>query len=193
MESPSVYLKNGQLKENLHERLVRRCINGDRKAQYELYKLFVKPLYHAVIRLVPTPAEAEDILQDAFVSIFQNIRQYRLQSSLYTWMRRIVINKAIDAIRKKKKLVVVGLTDLDFLTEPNFDAASSEDLIIRLHHAIKDLPDGCREVLNLYLFEGFKHAEIATKLEISESTSKTQYMRAKKLLTFALSKNIIDE
>jgi len=156
-----------------------------------LYKQFVKPLYHAVIRLVPLASDAEDIVQDAFISIFKNIGQYRSESSLYSWMRRIAVNKALDEIRKKKKIWTVEYTESEINEIPDFLENEEEDLIDKLHSAIKKLPDGCREILSLYLFEGFKHAEIAKKLGITESTSKSQYSRAKKLLasTFLKTEN----
>ena len=158
-----------------------------------MYKQFVKPLYHAVIRLVPSTPEAEDVVQDAFISIFRNIHQYRSESSLYTWMRRIAVNKALDVLRKKKKIGIINYEEEAIANLPVIDDHPDQDLINKLHFEIKKLPDGCREILVLYLFEGFKHAEIAGKLNISESTSKSQYFRAKQLLTQAMIKNKIDE
>ena len=106
-------------------------------------------------------------------------------------MRRIAVNKALDEIRKKKKIWTVEYTESEINEIPDFLENEEEDLIDKLHSAIKKLPDGCREILSLYLFEGFKHAEIAKKLGITESTSKSQYSRAKKLLasTFLKTEN----
>lgn len=192
VELPSI-LKSEDLKIDLQDKWLERCKKGDRKAQYELYKQFVKPLYHAVIRLVPSKPEAEDIVQDAFISIFKNITQYRSESSLYTWMRRIAVNKALDEIRKKKIQWIIEYKDVEpDLFEIPEEEPADEMLINHLHGEIKRLPDGCREILTLFLFEGFKHSEIADKLNISESTSKTQYARAKKLLAAALVKNRIE-
>jgi RNA polymerase sigma factor (sigma-70 family) len=172
--------------------LTERCIKGDRKAQFELYKLYVKPLYHAVIRLVPERTTAEEIVQDAFVSIFRHLPDYRSESSLFTWMRRIAVNKALDVIRKKKH--EWALPDGKELADSlELDDRNEDELIDHLHEEIKKLPDGCREILSLYLFEGFKHIEIAQKLQITESTSKTQYLRARKLLALALTKYKVNE
>lgn len=177
----------------MQNQIVARCVKGDRKAQYELYQQFVTPLYHAVIRLVPNQAEAEDIVQDAFISIFKNIHRYRSESSLYTWMRRVAVNKAIDEIRKKKIKWTTEYDEREFLEIPEIESSLEDELIKELHFEIKKLPDGCRQILSLFLFEGYKHSEIATQLNISESTSKTQYARAKNLLSKAFIKNKLHE
>lgn len=146
-----------------------------------------------MIRLLPDASEAEDVVQDAFISIFRNIHQYRSESSLYTWMRRIAVNKALDEIRKKKKQWVFVQDEYEMITFPALEENPERELVEQLHFEIKKLPDGCREILTLYLFEGFKHMEIAEKLGISESTSKSQYARAKQLLSLAMTKHKINE
>jgi RNA polymerase sigma-70 factor (ECF subfamily) len=131
--------------------------------------------------MLPNKIDAEDVLQDAFVSAFRNLKNYRGESSFGTWLKRIVINKCIDALRKKRSFM------FDEVTEQMADQNKTEEGIpdvdpAVVHHAIKELPDGARMVFNLFCLEGFKHKEIAETLGISESTSKSQYIRARKLL-----------
>ena len=170
---------------------MQRCIKGDREAQYFLFEQTVGTLYHSVIRLVPRKEDAEEIVQDAYVSIFKNIKSYRADSNLESWMRKIAINKAIDHIRKNRIKWYVELDDYPAEEEPQFE--HDLEKITELHNEIKKLPNGCREVLSLFAFENWKHAKIADHLGISESTSRTQYHRAKALLKKALSKSEINE
>jgi len=141
-------------------------------------------MYHAVIRMVGDSATAQDIVQEGFVKVFKHLHRFRGDSGIYSWMKRIMINEAISHIRKNKtkpKIVeadyhLEGLTD-----EADHDDSAGWD-VSKVHDAIKLLPTRCRTVFSLFLFEGYSHKEIAVELTISESTSKTQYMRAKKLL-----------
>lgn len=161
--------------------IIERCLAGDRKAEYLLYQKYVSSLYHTAVRIVGNRQEAEDIVQEGFVKIFDRLPGFRGDSGIYHWMKRIVTNLAIDTLRKNKRM-------------PLFESDISEELVSqelqdieddeaeRIHKAIKNLPEGCRIVLSLFLFEGYKHREIADQLKISESTSKTQFLRAKQLL-----------
>jgi RNA polymerase sigma-70 factor (ECF subfamily) len=138
------------------------------------------------MRMMNGREEAEDLLQDAFVAAFKNIHYYREESTFGSWLKRIVINKCINAINKKS----VALTELneEITKEEELEDEGSDNLIYEelsvdgIKHAIAKLSDGYRTVLTLYLLEGYDHLEIAEILGISESTSKTQYLRAKKRL-----------
>jgi RNA polymerase sigma-70 factor (ECF subfamily) len=131
--------------------------------------------------MVPNKIDAEDVLQDAFVSAFRNLEGYRGDSSFGAWLKKIVINKCIDFLRRKRSIMFDELTEQTANTGtsdegiPEFDPAS-------LHHAVKELPEGARVVFNLFCLEGYRHKEIAETLGISESTSKTQYLRARNML-----------
>jgi RNA polymerase sigma-70 factor (ECF subfamily) len=165
----------------MHRDLIEQCRKGDNRSQYRLYKLYSRAMYNICVRMLPNKIDAEDVLQDAFVSAFKNLKNYRGDSSFGAWLRRIVINKCIDTLRKKSSFM------FDEISEQVADKSKVEEGIpdvdpAIVHHAIKELPDGARMVFNLFCLEGYKHKDIAEKLGISESTSKSQYIRARKLL-----------
>lgn len=138
-------------------------------------------MYHTVIRMVGNSNDAEDIIQDTFIKVFNSLRTFRKDSTLGAWIKRIAINTALNFIKKEKRTQTLPLNEqLNEAPEPvrNIESISMK----RIHNAIKTLPEGCRLVLTLFLLEGYQHKEIAQILEISESTSKTQYRRGKLLL-----------
>lgn len=141
-------------------------------------------MYHTVIRMIGDAATTQDIVQEGFVKVFKQLHRFRGESGIYSWMKRIMINEAISHIRKNKRQPQI--VEADYHLESLSDESDHDDGegwdVSRVHSAIKLLPTRCRTVFSLFLFEGYSHKEIATELEISESTSKTQYMRAKKLL-----------
>jgi RNA polymerase sigma factor (sigma-70 family) len=165
------------------KQLVDACLKGQRSAQYQLYERYSGKLYALSLRYIKDKEEAKDVLQNAFVKIFENLDKFRQDCPLEAWMKRIVINTALRALQYKKDFV-----DLDTVEMGVFDMSYSENLGLQnmnletLHEMIHSLPDGCRTIFNLYAIEGYKHQEIAEMLEINEGTSKSQYARAKDLL-----------
>ncbi|MFT5569605.1 MAG: RNA polymerase sigma-70 factor (ECF subfamily) [Cyclobacteriaceae bacterium] len=165
----------------IHRDLVQKAKLEDSSAQYELYKLYQGAMFNVAHRIMGDEMDAEDVLQDAFVSAFQNLEQYREDASFGAWLKRIVINKSLNAIKKRDRVPTDALEidTVDF--EYEWEDIPDRDLeVSQVMQAIERLPDGFRTVLSLYLFEGYDHKEIAEILEISVSTSKTQYNRAKK-------------
>ncbi len=170
---------------NIHQELIDRSLGGDSSAQNELYMLYSKAMFNSCLRITNNHDDAEDVLQEAFVSAFRNLSSYRGDSSFGAWLKRIVINKAINHV--KKRSIEVSEFDIE-----RHDMASEQDVLIdynekefdvrRIKEAIEELPDGYRLVFSLYLLEGYDHQEIADILNISVSTSKSQYNRAKKKL-----------
>ena len=159
--------------------LVKRCKKGDRQAQNELYLRYKSMLFGVCLRYASHREEAKDMLQEGFIQIFKDLHQYRPTGPLGGWMRRVVINKALQHIRKKKKLFpVVELEQVgdQFQTE---DVLFSKFRTQALLEMVQQLPDGYRAVFNLYVIEGYSHQEIAEQLQISEATSKSQLSRAK--------------
>ncbi len=165
------------------QELVRRCLRRDDRAQMRLYRKYVQAMYNTVVRMVPNKMDAEDIIQEVFVKVFQQLNKFRGESTLGAWIKRITVNTTLNFIRQRK--------EIKFMENEEWDRSNllQEEKIIdpefsmkQVHHAIKKLPDGCRVVLNLYLLEGYQHQEIASILKITESTSKTQYRRGKQLL-----------
>jgi RNA polymerase sigma-70 factor (ECF subfamily) len=161
---------------------VERCKAGDRKAQYELYKLYAKAMFNVSMRITNDYAEAEDVLQEAFLNAFQNIQHFRGEATFGSWLKTIVINKAVGQL-KKRRLSFIAIDDKDYADAP--EEIKEEDLQLQvsvIRKAIQKLPDGYRIVLSLYLLEGYDHGEIAEILGITEATSKSQYSRARKKL-----------
>jgi RNA polymerase sigma-70 factor (ECF subfamily) len=168
--------------------LINQCRKGDRKAQSEIYRLYYKAMYNTCLRLVSFPAEAEDIMQEAFLSAFRKIDTYKGNVSFGAWLKRIVINKSIDALRQRKfrfeTLDHVKPDEVPELTSDNDDDMKlpAELMVKQIKEAIQELSDGYRLVITLALIEGFDHEEIAQILSISKSSSRSQLTRARKRL-----------
>jgi len=161
--------------------LVSRCCKGERAAQKELYERFAARMLAVCMRYTKTQADAEDILQEAFIKVFNHMDKFRHESSLGFWIKRIVINTALNYHRKQ--VYLYPHVDVDERHD-----LGNEDVAIENYHfkdllnLLQGLPKGCQVVFNLYAIEGYKHKEIAKMLDISEGTSKSQYARAKLLL-----------
>ena len=161
--------------------LIQRCLRGDASAQFGLYDRYVSAMYNTALRIVVQASEAEDVLQESFTKVFQRLHSFRRESTLGAWIKRIVVNTALNHLRDQKKFQFVPLEPWVEQTPDTGEIPETWDAAL-LQEAIKRLPDGCRVVFTLFLVENMSHKDIALDLGISESTSKTQYMRAKKLL-----------
>lgn len=145
-------------------------------------------MFNICMRMLNERYEAEDILQESFVDAFRRLHTFRFESTFGAWLRRIVINNCLNAIKAKKE----HLSYLDDMSGLNLREESYEDgppeglTVARVMEAMKSLPKGSRTILSLYLFEGYDHTEIAQILNISESTSKTQYMHARKKIRMVM-------
>jgi len=170
---------------NVHQELIIRCRKGDRLAQEEIYRLYFKAMFNTCLRMLNNPIEAEDVMQEAFLAAFTKLGQYKGEMSFGSWLKKIVINKAIDALRTRK-IKFEELNDKLIVEDETFSYNQSQEETERLIRNIKDavhrLPEGFRVVLSLALFEGYDHEEIAMILGINESTSRSQLARAKKKL-----------
>jgi RNA polymerase sigma factor (sigma-70 family) len=175
---------------NLDIKLIEGCLDGDVKAQFRLYKKYSEAMYNIAVRIVGNKIDAEDILQDSFITVFTRLDELENKEVFSNWMKRIVINKSVSLIRSKKILFEELNDSIDCGDDDIYEIEESIDPAV-VHNSIKELPDGCRTVLVLYSLEGYKHKEIATLMGISESTSKSQYRRALELLSKKL-KNKID-
>ena len=167
-----------------HRNIVELCKRGERQAQFELYRLYAKAMYHICLRMVKNEMDAEDILQGSFIDVFSKLHTFKYQSSIGAWIKRIVINNCINHL-KKRRLLLEPLEDHSYQIaheEPDTVPEFHDWTVAAVKNAIEQLPDGYRVVFNLYAFEGYDHKEIAHILGISEATSKSQYSRAKKKL-----------
>ncbi|RZL47177.1 MAG: sigma-70 family RNA polymerase sigma factor [Pedobacter sp.] len=168
-----------------HVELVNDCRAGSRKAQFELYKLYANAMYNVALRIVNDDAEAEDVLQEAFLDAFNRIKDFRQETTFGLWLKQIVINRSINYLRKRK-LELVSLDEVEVADEPATDFEETTFKVEAIKAAMNELPDGYRVVLTLYLFEGYDHEEIAHILKITENTSRSQYLRAKRKLNSLL-------
>lgn len=162
-----------------HKALVEKCKKGHNSSQYKLYSLYVDAMYNVSIRMLENKEDAEDIIQESFVTAFKNLASFKYESSFGAWLKRIVINKSINHL-KAKKITLVPMDAQDIpLNEGDFEIENKVE-IKKVKRGIKLLPHGYRQIINLYLIEGYDHVEISEILNISTSTSKSQYHRAKK-------------
>lgn len=179
-----------------HEKhLIENCLKGDQKAQRTLYNQFKVPMFRLCLRYAKNRAEAEDLLQEGFIKVFGDLPNYRGEGALGGWIRRLMINVALQHLRKQKEFF--QHVQLDQVPDQSEDAWNeSEQLFIQnrakaLTQMIQHLPAGYRTVFNLYVIEGYTHREIATALRISENTSKSQLSKAKAMLRKKLEESMI--
>lgn len=171
---------------NIHQDLIDRCINNDKLAQSELYRLYYQAMYNTCYRMLNDRIEAEDVMQEAFLAAFLKIKSYRGEMSFGSWLKRIVINKTIDVLRSRKVRFDELNEKISIPDEPDWNDLDKKEeeikKVAKIREAVSKLPDGFRVVLSLALFEGYDHEEIALILKITESTSRSQLARAKKKL-----------
>ena len=161
------------------KQLIERCQKKDIQAQGTLYKLYAGKMFSLCLKYSKNYAEAEDNLQDAFLTIFNKIDQYKSKGSFEGWMKRIVINTALQRYRKESVLDVIKDDNIkDEVVEVD-DENLSLDFLLSI---IQKLPDKYRLVFNLYVLDGFSHKEIAKMLNISVGTSKSNLSRARVIL-----------
>src|SRR6516225_1224538 len=168
----------------LHDELVERCKQGDSRSYSELYQKYAKAMFNTSLRIVNHTADAEDVLQESFTDAFASIDSFQYKSTFGAWLKKIVINKSINLLRKRKMdLIDLDKTNVGYLPEEEqIDEKNIQFKVEEIKKAVKQLPNGYRTVLSLYLFEGYDHEEIAEILRISHATVRTQYMRAKQKL-----------
>jgi len=168
--------------ETADEELIRGCRENSRISQEALYRRYAKAMFHLCLFYESDREKAKDILQEAFIKIFKNLEHYDRKGSLNGWMRKIIVNTAIDHCRRKDK--EIEFISIEHITPPvsEYGAAVStlntEDIISQVNR----LPEGARMIFQLHTIEGYSHREIARLLHISEGTSKSQINRAKTLL-----------
>ncbi len=170
----------GTVYKNIHQELIDQCRKGSKKAQFRLYELYYKGMYSVSLRILNDEPEAEDVMQEAFLSAFEKISSYQGEVSFGAWLKKIVINRSLDCLRSRK----VSFEEVNERTMevPDDDGTPEQVDVECIKRAIQKLPDGYRTVLSLYLIEGYDHEEISQILEISNSASRTQFSRAKQRL-----------
>lgn len=168
-------------------KLINDCILGKRDAQFSLYRKYSGAMYNICRRMITDEAEAEDILQNSFMDVFTKLKMFKHESTPGAWIKRIVVNNCINHLRKQKPIIKELDHNIDFVDDQGYEGV--EYNVTSIRKAIDSLPEGYRVVFSLYAIEGYDHTEISEILEITESTSKSQYSRAKSKLYEILRSN----
>jgi RNA polymerase sigma factor (sigma-70 family) len=168
---------------DINREIIEQSRRGNAQAQYQLYKAYSKAMYNLCLRMMNDRADAEDMLQEAFTEAFYRLGSFRFESTFGAWLKRIVINRCINELKRKK----ADLKFFEDMTPFIGRAEEPEDYesglsMENVRKAMEQLPHGSRIIFSLYLLEGYDHQEISQILNISESNSKSQYMRAKQRL-----------
>ncbi len=161
------------------EKLIHDCKQGERKAQEQLYRLYASKLFSVCLKYSRNKAEAEDNLQDSFLTIFQKIGQFNFSGSFEGWIRRITVN---TVLQKYRKAGVFDIVNEEIADDPSVEVEDDQIPLEYLLRLVQELPDRYRLTFNLYVLDGHSHKEIARLLEISEGTSKSNLARARSIL-----------
>jgi len=159
--------------------LIQKCKRNEVKSQSEIYHLFAGKLFALCLKYSKTPQEAEDNLQEAFMTIFKKIHQFKFKGSFEGWMKRIVINTALQTYRNRN---VLNLVEQNYPDEVDVEIEENDISLDYLLKIIRELPERYRMVFNLYVLDGYSHKEIAELLGIAEGTSKSNLSRARLIL-----------
>ena len=175
------------------QKLVRDCLKGKPQAQRQLYEMFAEPMLGVCYRYTRSMRDAEDVMQEGFVKVFHHLGQYKQEGELGAWIRRIMVNTALNFLKRHRKY-----QEEMYFTEEYLHPVSQEDPAVRIHakelaDLIRQLPQGYQVIFNLHAVEGFSHVEIGEMLGISDGTSRSQYARARNLLIAWLKKHSSDQ
>ncbi|MCK9399324.1 MAG: RNA polymerase sigma factor [Bacteroidales bacterium] len=172
--------------------IIDRSKKGDRQAQYQLYKMYARAMFNICYRMMNDKSEAEDMLQESFSEAFRRLDSFRHESTFGAWLKMIVINKCINEIKRKKAQLEFFDDMSPFEEEEELQDEQEMGLSPdKIKKAMEGIPKGSRMIFSLYLLEGYDHQEISEILNISESNSKTQYMRAKQRIKEILKTQVL--
>lgn len=180
---------------NIHEELIDGCRVNNRKSQLQVYNLYYKAMYNTAYRIIGESAEAEDVMQESFLAAFQKIGEYKGESTFGAWLKRIVVNRALDQLRKKKEMLPLDEENMEKVADKQ-EEDYMEVLaykVEQIRNGIERLQDDDRIIISLFLIEGYDHEEIAGILDITNNASRTRYSRARHRLRDLLSKEKINE
>ena len=163
--------------------LIERCRDNDQLAQMDIYDAYCQAMFNVAYNFVRADDLAQDIMQEAFIKAFKKIDSYTGEASFGAWLKRIVINQSLDHL-KKNKLDTVELNEQVYQlgSEDNWEIEDNGISVQRIYHCIEQLPNKCKNVVKLYMLEGYDHQEVAQILEISEVASRSQLSRGKSKL-----------
>ncbi len=168
---------------NILGELLKRCGQGEEQAQYQLYNMYSKGMFNVSLRILGQREDAEDVVQEAFIKMFNKLDSLKEPAAFTGWFKRIVVNNSINYVKKRNKIYFeeAGENIKDVVDEKETDQKESFT-VDGIKQALAQLAPGYRIVVSLFLFDGFSHKQIADTLGITESTSKSQYHRGRKKL-----------
>ncbi len=169
---------------NIHKKLIEKCRKGNRQAQFDIYKLYYKAMFNTCLRLIADQQEAEDVMQEAFLNAFRKLDTYKGEVNFGSWLKKIVINKALDHIKAQKNEFDEINENYLYIEDEEIEVNDNDidKTVEKIKQAIMKLADNYRIILTLYLLEGYDHQEIAQILGINPSSSRSQLTRAKNKL-----------
>lgn len=172
---------------DLHHDLIKKCKKQDQRSQMQIYKLYYKAMFNTCLRIVGNKSDAEDIMQDSFLSAFQKIEQYNEKGSFGGWLKRIVVNNSID-FTKRNKIFTEFDDQIELEEESSTEQAEINIRLKDIKEALNRIKNQYRIIISLFLFEGYDHDEISEILNISYNLSRTRYHRAKEQLKKEINK-----
>jgi RNA polymerase sigma-70 factor (ECF subfamily) len=170
------------MRNNLQLHLIEKCRNNDTKAQMQLYDLYCKAMYNTACNFIKDDVIAQDIMQEAFIKAFKKINSYSGEATFGAWLKRIVINQSLDWLKKQKlKTVDIDENVISIAEDDNWEV-ENDTRLSNIYQCIEQLPRKCKNVVKLYLLEGYDHEEVSQILQISEIASRSQLSRGKNRL-----------
>jgi len=168
---------------NILGELLKRCELGEDQAQYQLYNMYSKGMFNVALRILGQREDAEDVVQEAFIKMFDKLESLKEPAAFTGWFKRIVVNNSINYVKKRNKIYFEEAGEnISDMVEEKVETRESNFTVDGVKQALARLPQGYRIVVSLFLFDGYSHKQIAETLGITESTSKSQYHRGRKKL-----------
>jgi RNA polymerase sigma factor (sigma-70 family) len=165
---------------DVNQDLIDGCRRFDQKSQFQIYKLYYKAMYNISLRIVKDPMEAEDIMQESFLSAFEKIETFSGTVSFGSWLKKIVENRSLDFLRKSRPVFEdINDSRVLYYEEEESNQSDLESTVEKIKEVIQTMPSGFRAVLSLNLLEGYDHNEIGEILGIDPNTSRSQFSRAR--------------
>lgn len=188
-----VFTLQKEAKVSADYQLVQDYLAGNEKCLDIIYEKYSGKMYSICRRYIKDPEEARDVLHDSFIKVFLHLKNFRFESALETWMTRIIINTALNHVKREVYInLKQNINNKDFADEKGFESSYPEDISAeKLLEIMQELPVGYRTVLNLYVFEELNHKEIAKILKITEATSRSQLFKARIMMKLMLKKRLM--
>lgn len=172
----------GTKNKDIHQDIIQRCRENDKEAQFEIYKFYFKTMFNTSLRILRNTTDAEDIMQDSFLDAFRKVGTYSGEGNFGGWLRRIVVNNSIDALKRKHNDLSFDDVHMDIVDQTDTRNEDQEYKVEEIKKAIEILKEDDRVIISLFLFEGYDHEEISQILNISYNNSRTRFSRARKKL-----------